>query len=67
MHRATSLSIQLLTALALAGCGETTPTPPAPTPDLSNAVYDESKVLEVSIELPAADWDKLRYRARSIN
>ncbi len=67
MHRATSLSIQLLTALALAGCGETTPTPPAPTPDLSNAVYDESKVLEVSIELPAADWDKLRYQMNAVD
>ncbi len=36
-------------------------------PDPSEAVYDPTHIVEVDIELPAADWNALRVQTRNLN
>ena len=35
-------------------------------PDLTEAIYDPNRVIDVEIDLAAADWDDLRKQGRSI-
>jgi hypothetical protein len=40
--------------------------PDAPASDLSDALFDPERVLEVSISMAPADWDTLRYQTRKV-
>jgi spore coat protein CotH len=46
--------------LVLAACGSGAPDPSAP-------VFDPTRVIEVEVEIAAADWDVLRAHSRTIN
>ncbi len=61
--------------IGLAACsgGETEATPDAgvgPTPDagpdLTEEMYDTTRVIEVDVDMDVADWDELRFQGRSI-
>ena len=52
----------------LAACQEPEPEPepvPPAGPDLTEAVYDRSRLLEVEVELAPSDWEALRLQDRS--
>jgi hypothetical protein len=38
-----------------------------PEPDLSAPLFDPARVIDVSIELPVADWNALRVQARALS
>jgi len=65
--------ILVLVLLAVVGCdsaapdAEPDPTPDAVAPDLTGPLFDPQRLIEVSIELPAADWDALRMQTRSVS
>jgi hypothetical protein len=72
------LSFVLGFSLALVACGGTDEPgagpdagavgPDAePGPDPTDALYDPTHIVEVSIEMAEDDWDALRYQSRSIN
>lgn len=59
-------------AILLAACAnepppttEPPPEPPPPEPDLTGPLFDPARVIDVTIELPAADWDALRMQTRA--
>lgn len=66
-----------LALLTLSGCtDEADPLPepepepepqPQPEPDLTGPLFDPLRVIDVSIELPAADWEALRKQTRSVS
>ncbi len=81
MHRATAvLSLVLLVSFAACGSGasgvDTGPdagaggadagTDAGPTVDLTEAVFDPTRLLRISIEMDPADWDELRQQSRSL-
>lgn len=41
--------------------------PPTPEPDLSGEIYDETKVLEVAIDMDPAAWESLRHQVNSVD
>jgi hypothetical protein len=57
-----------LTAAALCGCGPPDPggvvAVPGPVVDPSDAVFDPSRVLEISIAIDPDDWEELRHQER---
>jgi hypothetical protein len=58
--------LPIVLSVLIAGCGSDAATDPDPGPDLSDAVYDPDRLLDISIEMAPADWDELRGQTRSL-
>jgi spore coat protein H len=64
---------RLLVLFALTACGndsasdtpDAAPPPPDAYVDLSGPVFEPSHIVDISLTLPAADWDTLRNQTRS--
>lgn len=61
---------RLYLPLALQASRPTPPPAPIPTPtppiDPTAALFDPNRLLEIQIELDSADWDELRWQARTM-
>ncbi len=60
-------ALQALGLVTLASCGSEPMAEPLPAVDETAALYDPAHVVEVSLTLGAADWDKLRRQGHSVD
>ena len=64
------VALALLTLSACTDAADPQPEPepePQPEPDLTGPLFDPLRIIDVSIEMPAADWNSLRVQTRAIS